>query len=352
MAEPAPVASDLSDLSAGQIEGISRLRVAGVQEDFGGTFAQSVEEWRAAPRGRLLGIGFLIGQEPIGLVLLKRPPASPEWTPPQAMSLHGFKIAEAWQGRGFGTAALRLAVDLARRTWPDADALVLAVDAGNAPALSILCVRSHRVEGWFQGMQVLHTNEAEGSPFGVPVEDIEVLTSAEPDVEVFKALYAACARRSAQVVEYQSRDEFFTMAFSPHAIVTAPGRLHFRGYADYTRLGTGAYIDVVPSRVRRIDGERSDLAVSSAGDIEWATRVDLRFRLNPDLPESLKVIVLEEWAGRVTSEGENLVLTVPAVRQALTLYVRRGLRHRVFRSMAHEVWLPLSVDKDEEAPSA
>ena len=62
--------------------------------------------------------------------------------------------------------------------------------------------------------------------------------------------------------------------------------------------------------------------------------------------------MLEEWAGRVTSEGEDLVLTVPAVRQALTLYVRRGLHHRVFRSMAHEVWLPLSVDKDEEAHSA
>ena len=203
-----------------------------------------------------------------------------------------------------------------------------------------------------QGMQVLHTHEAEGSPFGVPVEDIEVLTSGEPDVEVFKALYAACARRSAQVVEYQSKDQLFTMAFSPHAIVTAPGRLHFRGYADYTRLGTGGYIDVVPSRVRRIDGERSDLAVSSAGDVEWATRVDLRFRLNPNLPEGLKAVVLEEWSGRVTSEGDDLVLTVPAVRQALALYAHRGLRHRVFGHVVHDVWLPLSVEKDKEATPA
>jgi hypothetical protein len=203
-----------------------------------------------------------------------------------------------------------------------------------------------------QGMQILHTYEAESSPFGVPVEDVEVLTSAEPDVEVFKALYAACARRSAQVVEYQSRDQLFTMAFSPHAIVTAPGRLHFRGYADYPRLGTGGYIDVVPSRIRRIDGERPDLAVSSAGDVEWATRADLRFQLNPDLPESLRAVVLEEWSGGVTSLDGRLVLTLPAVRQALALYVRRGLRHRVFRSMAHEVWLPLSVEKDGQAPSA
>ena len=71
------------------------------------------------------------------MVLLKRLPDSPTWTPPQAVSLHGLKIAKAFQGRGLGHAALCLSIERAQAQWPDATKLILAVDAGNVAALTL-----------------------------------------------------------------------------------------------------------------------------------------------------------------------------------------------------------------------
>lgn len=196
-----------------------------------------------------------------------------------------------------------------------------------------------------QGMQVFHAHEPDGSPFSVRVEDVGLLTSADPEVEAFKALYAACANGSALAMEYRSKQELFSMAFSPHAIVTAPARMHFRGYAYYPSGREGGYIDVVPSRVTRTFGERPDLAVSDKGDVAWSTLTTLRFHLSPALPEHLKAVVLEEWSGQITTNDDgDAILSIASVRQALALYVRRGLRYRTFNDEAVEVWLPLSQE--------
>ncbi|MDB6182250.1 GNAT family N-acetyltransferase [Paracoccus fistulariae] len=131
-------AIDLEALSDAELAVFARLDVSKEQEDFGGTFLGSVEEWKRVPDSNTYGLAFFIrGRTPAGMVLLKRPPASPSWTPNDAVSLHGLKISREFQGRGLGRFALQLAIEMAKARWPDATKLVLAVDAENVAALTL-----------------------------------------------------------------------------------------------------------------------------------------------------------------------------------------------------------------------
>lgn len=131
------VAQNMSVLSESQLIALAALEVGTQQEDLGGSFQGSVKEWQAAESHHILGLCFLQKRAPVGMVLLKRPPLSPEWASRSAVSLHGLKIAKAHQGSGLGRRAFALAVAHAKRTWPNATALILAVDAGNDPALAV-----------------------------------------------------------------------------------------------------------------------------------------------------------------------------------------------------------------------
>ena len=124
-------------LSESQLDRLCDLRVLEAQEDFGGTFRGTVEEWQRETGPNVLGLAFSYDDRFVGAVLLKRPPASPDWTPNTAISLHGLKIATEYQGRGFGRAALQLSLLRAKEAWLDASALVLAVDAGNTGAIAL-----------------------------------------------------------------------------------------------------------------------------------------------------------------------------------------------------------------------
>lgn len=130
-------AVDLLELSDGQMGTLASLQVAERQEDLGGSFEASVVEWKGAPPDKILGLCFFQLQRPVGMVLLKRPPVSPSWVPLSAISLHGLKIAQTYQGSGLGKRAFRLAVTSAQDHWPEATSLILAVDAGNEPALAV-----------------------------------------------------------------------------------------------------------------------------------------------------------------------------------------------------------------------
>lgn len=131
-------ALDLGTLTDAGLAALADLKVSTSQEGFGGTFGGSVEEWKGRTGPNTYGFSFFIeGRTPIGMVLLKHPPESPAWVPPHAVSLHGLKIAEAFQGQGLGHAALSLSVEQAKSCWPEARTLILAVDAENIAALSL-----------------------------------------------------------------------------------------------------------------------------------------------------------------------------------------------------------------------
>ncbi|MEM1130951.1 MAG: GNAT family N-acetyltransferase [Pseudomonadota bacterium] len=116
---------------------LGRLRLPEWQEEMAGGFAESLATWHAGPPGQILGLCFLLRAKPVGMTLFKRPPLSPDWTPADAASLHGLKIAEPWQGRGWGHHVLHLAVTALAQEWPHTARVVLAVDAGNASARAV-----------------------------------------------------------------------------------------------------------------------------------------------------------------------------------------------------------------------
>lgn len=124
-------------LTEAETVSLSQLRITEWQEIKGGSFSESVEAWREAPAGQVLGLCFLLARQPVGMTLFKRPPLSPKWATPRAATIHGLKITQPLQGRGLGHKAFDMAVQYLKEMWPDAETLMLAVDADNNAALAV-----------------------------------------------------------------------------------------------------------------------------------------------------------------------------------------------------------------------
>lgn len=128
---------DCRELSELLLQRLRSLRIAERQVDYGGTFDDSVATALRGPAGSVRGFCFVRDGAIVGMVIMKRPPQSPDWVPSDAISLHGLKIASEYQGRGLGRLGFEIAVRQAFETWPDAKRLVLSVDAENRGALSV-----------------------------------------------------------------------------------------------------------------------------------------------------------------------------------------------------------------------
>ncbi|WP_323767045.1 GNAT family N-acetyltransferase [Marinovum sp.] len=127
--------TELSELTAPQLAALRALPVTGRQACLGKSFPESLDDWQAAAPGAVLGLCVLLDGTPVGLTLFRRVPA--QAGTPATASIHGLKIALPWQGRGWGHAALRLAVAALHQRWPEVRRLTLAVDADNAAALAV-----------------------------------------------------------------------------------------------------------------------------------------------------------------------------------------------------------------------
>ncbi|MBS0513651.1 MAG: hypothetical protein JSR42_21065 [Proteobacteria bacterium] len=194
------------------------------------------------------------------------------------------------------------------------------------------------------GVSVLFQNSDDDYPFGVRLENPLSGCTPEPDAEIFRALYAACAQKCAVIVQYRSKGGVFPMTFSPHALVQVPDRVHFRGYAQWAAgQERGRFIDLVPARVLSIEHELLFDAVPSAGDIDWHTKSDAAFRLSEDLPAGLRAVVSQEWGSSMTDRSRPNTMVIPSVRTAVRLYVNRALRYRWFGDTLYETWLPEPV---------
>lgn len=124
-------------LSASETRSIGRLKVSDWQEIKGGSFEESLQAWQEDTTGHVLGLCFLVDDEPVGMTLFKRPPLSPTWASKDAATIHGLKITTPWQGRGLGHEAFELGVNQLKLEWPLITTLMLAVDADNDAALSV-----------------------------------------------------------------------------------------------------------------------------------------------------------------------------------------------------------------------
>lgn len=124
-------------LNPPQMGRLRRLGIPDDQQKFGGSFEETLEQYLSYACPTIRGFCILKTDGPVGLMVLKRPPSSPDWVPEDAASLHGLKIDQRWQGRGLGKRALLLAIDEAVAIWPGLRQLVLTVDAGNSTALAL-----------------------------------------------------------------------------------------------------------------------------------------------------------------------------------------------------------------------
>ncbi len=124
------VVKHISELTDTQFKALGKLTVSKHQEVLGKSFRESIEDWELAPKDQVMGLCFILDNQPIGITLFKKISAN-------TASIHGLKIATPWQGKGFGHRAFRLAIDELKMNWIDISLLKLAVDAENTAAIRV-----------------------------------------------------------------------------------------------------------------------------------------------------------------------------------------------------------------------
>lgn len=172
-----------------------------------------------------------------------------------------------------------------------------------------------------------------------PVEDVGLVTNlllppeVEPDVEGFRALFAALVRRGAVQLDYLAKSGRLSMTFSPHSLVRTSFRLHFRGYCDMNDGRPGIYIDAIPDRVLHAFPPESAAYVSGDGDAEWRRKVRVIARLDNALPDRIVAALRREYC---LPDG-HAWRTRP-VRAAVAPYVMDAFEARRVHGWDGPVW--------------
>ena len=125
------------DASHAHRDSIRALKVMEGQEEFGGSFNASMAMREQDLDGKTKALLFFDGVRPVGIVLVKQPPSSPEWARGNIATVHGLKVASGLQGFGHGKEMLLSAIAYVTRVWSDVVVLALSVDADNETAISL-----------------------------------------------------------------------------------------------------------------------------------------------------------------------------------------------------------------------
>jgi hypothetical protein len=190
---------------------------------------------------------------------------------------------------------------------------------------------------FLDGMEFLR--DLPGEALGVPLEDVTIDLPVEQNLTAFRALYAAAAQRRAVQVLYRSRKREAEYVFSPHAVVRATARPHFRGFLEGFEGRDGVFTDLVPARVIRSEILEEGRYVGPDEDTGWSDRITVRLRLSEAVSEEQRATLIREYAPiDGFSDG---VLSIPDVRACLAPYLCRHLRYRVFDEVPIEVWTPM-----------
>ena len=209
---------------------------------------------------------------------------------------------------------------------------------GDTYSLRVSPWRVLDVVNFTSAMQAFADAVSGGSPLEVPIEDLANLLDIDNEVERFRELYAAIARRCAIYLDYAAKRGRIQLIFSPHAVVRTPTRLHFRGHSIRLSEGNSRYIDVVPGRIISSSLGSDDEYVGAKDDIEWHTRGSIVAELNPRLPETVRESVMREHQC-----GDQL--TIENMRYAVAEYVVDWLKGRRLRGIIDPVWVRARVDR-------
>lgn len=132
-----------SALSAEQKAAVGALSITQEQVEYAGTVDAAIALCESKDENELAGLAILVKADAAGFLLLKRAGSAPDWVPNDAAVITALRVDAGHQGRGLGTAALRLVPDWVRGNWSAVTRLVLSVDEENASA-----TRSYLKAGW------------------------------------------------------------------------------------------------------------------------------------------------------------------------------------------------------------
>jgi len=151
--------------------------------------------------------------------------------------------------------------------------------------------------------------------------------------DMFAILMGACVREQAVSVRYRAKTRDLAVVFSPHTVVRALHRPHFRGYSFFEERGRGYYWDLVPSRLLDANILPHAPYIDKEGDEEWHTTTSLRLKLKPDLPKELHSALRIEYG--LESDDSATIDNIPI---ALLRYVKSEYIERRYYDFEHNVW--------------
>jgi predicted DNA-binding transcriptional regulator YafY len=146
----------------------------------------------------------------------------------------------------------------------------------------------------------------------VPFEDVSRCIKTK--INYLPAIMSGLIKKHTVEIYYVSKNRITTRYISPHHLVYADGRYHLRAYCHMDN----EFLDFVISRIRSASCGSVDDWVSATDDHEWHQYVTLVFKVNPELPETVKQAVEEDY---ILNHG----LFSIRCRRALALYVRRQM---------------------------
>ncbi|WP_020560712.1 WYL domain-containing protein [Thiofilum flexile] len=163
----------------------------------------------------------------------------------------------------------------------------------------------------------------------LPIEDGDALYRPHLDAKAVRFVVEAIQTKRPLELYYhskQSGDE--NLIIAPHHLVYTSKRYHLRAYC-YSK---NKFIDLVLSRIVDADFAHQEW-VSSEEDEEWHNYIELHFKPNPDLPETLKRTLLLDF------RLEKGVYTIKA-RKALKDYIERDMLQLDWQ-LKIPLWLPV-----------
>ena len=171
-------------------------------------------------------------------------------------------------------------------------------------------------------------DEVQWSP-EIPFEtDNNYLSPPQHHYNVSSVLSSIREKYAIHVV-YRAKKATLAMTVSAHHLVYANYRYHVRAY-DHSK---DWFSDLVLTRFVEIEKAKENW-VSSASDAEWNKDLQLRFQINPELPDKVQQALQADY-----SLGTGTIRTIE-VRQALLGYICREME-RVDWDCGIRLWLDM-----------
>ena len=141
----------------------------------------------------------------------------------------------------------------------------------------------HRYLDMVRGDELVGRYRDEESWTGLPFVDADRPLRTTIREDPVRQLLAGLRKRNAVTILYRAKSGTRQRSISPHHLVYGDGRFHVRAFCHTYQ----DHMDFVLSRVIESSESHKEW-VSDYGDSEWNKRIDLVFRINPDLPDDAK----------------------------------------------------------------